>query len=48
MTYRYIFRYEMEALLRAAGFKAISCLNGFNGKPYDFFSGLMIFTARKQ
>ncbi|HPI72325.1 MAG TPA: class I SAM-dependent methyltransferase [bacterium] len=48
MTYRYIFRYEMEALLRAAGFKAISCLNGFNGKPYDFFSGLMIFIARKQ
>ncbi len=48
MTYRYIFRYEMEALLRAAGFKTISCQNGFDGKPYDFYSGLMTFIARKQ
>ncbi len=48
MTYRYIFRYEMEALLRAAGFKTISCQNGFEGKPYDFYSGLMTFIARKQ
>ncbi|NLP11652.1 class I SAM-dependent methyltransferase [bacterium] len=48
MTYRYIFRYEMEALLRAAGFKVLSCQNGFDGKPYDFYSGLMIFIARKQ
>jgi len=48
MTYRYIFRYEMEALLRAAGFRTISCHNGFDGQPYDFYSGLMTFTARKQ
>lgn len=45
MTYRYIFRYEMEALLRCAGYKVMDVYGGFDNEPYDFHSGIMVFIA---
>lgn len=48
MRYRYVGRYEMELLLRLAGFHIISCHGGFNGEPYDFHSGIMCFIAGKK
>jgi SAM-dependent methyltransferase len=45
MTYRYIFRYEMEALLRCAGFTVTDVYGGFDNEPYDFKSGIMVFVA---
>lgn len=48
MWYRYIFRYEMEALLIAAGYELERCSSGFNEEPYDFHSGVMTFIARKK
>jgi SAM-dependent methyltransferase len=43
---RYVFRYEMELLLRLAGFHLETVHGGFDGRPYDYHSGEMIFTAR--
>ena len=48
MQYRYIFRYEMEHLLSMCGFAVEQVYGGFEGQPYDYSSGLMIFTASKQ
>ncbi|NOY59113.1 MAG: class I SAM-dependent methyltransferase [Calditrichaeota bacterium] len=48
MIYRYVFRYEMEALLRLAGFDVLNVYGGFEGQEYDFSSGLMVFVARKK
>jgi len=48
MHYRYIFRYEMEALLRAAGFETLHVYGGFERQPYDYHSGIMAFIAQKQ
>lgn len=48
MSYRYVFRYEMEALLRLAGFEVLNVYGGFEGQKYDFNSGLMVFIARKK
>lgn len=45
MTYRYVFRYEMEALLRCAGYKVIEVYGGFEDQPYDFKSGIMVFVT---
>jgi len=45
MTYRYIFRYEMETVLRLAGFNAIEVYGGFEKQKYDFKSGIMVFVA---
>lgn len=47
MCYRYIFRYEMELLLKLTGFKLLDVYGDFNQNPYDFFSGEMIFLAEK-
>lgn len=47
MFYRYVFRYEMEALLIAAGFELLWCGSGFDNEPYDFHSGVMTLIARK-
>jgi SAM-dependent methyltransferase len=47
MIYRYVFRYEMEALLIAAGFELLWCGSGFKNEPYDFHSGVMTLIARK-
>ncbi len=47
-TYRYVFRYEMEALLRLCGFTVESVFGGFDRQPYNYDSGLMIFKARKE
>jgi hypothetical protein len=46
MQYRYVFRYEMEWLLKQAGFQIIDVLGGFQKQKYDYFSGIMIFIAR--
>ncbi len=45
MHYRYVFRYEMEALLRCAGYKVLNVFGGFAGEPYDYYSGVMAFIA---
>jgi SAM-dependent methyltransferase len=45
MTYRYVFRYEMEVLLRCAGFTVTDVYGGFDNEPYDFKSGIMVFIA---
>ncbi len=46
MRYRYIFRYEMEALLRCAGYKVMDVFGGFDNEPYNFHSGIMVFIAQ--
>jgi SAM-dependent methyltransferase len=43
---RYIFRYEIELLMRAAGFRLESVYGDFDRRPYDYHSGEMIFVAR--
>lgn len=45
MSYRYIFRYEMETLLRLVGFSSINVYGGFEKQAYNYKSGIMIFTA---
>lgn len=47
MTYRYVFRFEMEALLRECGFQVENVFGDFNRRPYNYRSGMMIFTARR-
>jgi len=47
MKYRYMFRYEAEALLKLAGFQVEHVWGGFEYQPYDFDSGMMIFYTRK-
>ena len=47
MTYRYVFRYEMEALLTAAGFDTLHVWGGFEQQEYDFNSGIMVFIAQR-
>lgn len=42
---RYIFRYEMELLLRQTGFQLDAVYGDFERRPYDFHSGEMIFVA---
>ncbi len=46
MTLRYVFRFEMELLLKAAGFQVEEVYGGFDRRPYDYHSGEMIFMAR--
>lgn len=43
---RYIFRYEMELLLRQADFALETVYGDFESRPYDYHSGEMIFVAR--
>jgi SAM-dependent methyltransferase len=43
---RYIFRYEMELLLRLADFRLETVYGGFDRRPYDYHSGEMIFVAQ--
>ncbi len=43
--YRYVFRHEMEALLRLSNFRIVAVYGGFEYQPYDFHSGLMVFDA---
>jgi SAM-dependent methyltransferase len=47
MTYRYVFKFEMEALLRSTGFKVVQVFGDFNRKPYIYHSGIMIFVAQR-
>ena len=44
---RYIFRYEMEHLLKLSGFKLETVCGTFDKKPYNHKSGEMIFVAAK-
>jgi len=44
---RYIFRYEMEHLLKLSGFKLEILYGTFDRKPYDYKSGEMIFIMGK-
>jgi SAM-dependent methyltransferase len=46
MRYRYIYRYEMEALLALSGFAVEELYGGFRGEAYDYHSGVMCFVAR--
>ena len=46
-AYRYIFRYEMELLLRFVGFRLLNMYSDFDGSPYDFDSGNMVVVAEK-
>jgi SAM-dependent methyltransferase len=43
---RYIFRYEMELLLRQSGFQLEAVYGDFDRRLYDYHSGEMIFVAR--
>lgn len=43
---RYIFRYEMELLLRHSSFHLETVYGDFERRPYDYHSGEMIFVAR--
>jgi len=47
MKYRYIFRFEMELLLKQAGFALEAVYGGFRGERYNFNSGTAVFIARK-
>jgi SAM-dependent methyltransferase len=47
MHYRYVFRFEMELLLKQAGFLLEAVHGGFRGERYDFNSGIAVFIARK-
>ncbi len=46
MRYRYIHRFEMEALLAMSGFAIEEVYGGFSGEVYDYNSGIMCFVAR--
>jgi len=46
-TLRYIFRYEMQALLEKNGFQVNEVFGQFDKRPYDYKSGEMIFVAQK-
>ena len=47
-TLRYIFRYEMQALLEKNGFQIKEVFEHFDKRPYDYKSGEMIFVAQKK
>jgi SAM-dependent methyltransferase len=47
MYYRYVFRFEMELLLKIAGFEVLGLYGGFDFEDYNYFSGTMAFVARK-
>jgi len=44
-TLRWIFRFEMELLLRAAGFLRWSLTRGFDGQPFEKDTEEMVWTA---
>lgn len=46
MRYRYIHRFEMEALLALSGFAVEEVYGGFSGEAYNYDSGIMCFVAR--
>jgi hypothetical protein len=47
MTYRYVFKFEMEGLLRSTGFKVVNVYGDFNRRAYNYYSGIMIFVAQR-
>ena len=44
---RFVFRYEMELLLELAGYEVDELLGGYNRQRYDYYSGVMVFVAKK-
>ncbi|MFQ5485993.1 MAG: class I SAM-dependent methyltransferase [Desulfobacterales bacterium] len=46
-TLRYVFRYEMQALLEKNGYQIKEVFGQFDKRPYDYKSGEMIFVAQK-
>ena len=44
---RFVFRYEMELTLEAAGYETVALLGGYDGQPYDYYSGIMVFVTKK-
>lgn len=47
MAYRYVFRNEMELLLKCTGFEVSNVWGGFDYEPYNYHSGIMVFDAIK-
>lgn len=47
-TMRYVFRYEMQALLEKNGYLVKEVYGHFDKRPYDYKSGEMIFVAQKK
>ena len=48
MNYRYMFRYEVEALLKLCGFEIQYVWSDFDKTAYNYYSGMMIFQAKKK
>ena len=48
ISLRYFYRYEMELLLRAAGFSTDAIFGNYELHPFDSHSPKMIFVAKKQ
>jgi hypothetical protein len=44
---RWTWRFEMELLLRAAGFTRWAVLGGFDGRPFEKDTDEMVWTAWK-
>ncbi|OYD17453.1 hypothetical protein CH333_00930 [candidate division WOR-3 bacterium JGI_Cruoil_03_44_89] len=44
----YLFRYEVELLLKKHGFEIGNVFGTFDKKPYNYYSGEQIFVARKR
>jgi len=47
MELRFVYRYEMEALLREAGFALDAVLGSYDMDPYETDSEIMLFVAHK-
>jgi SAM-dependent methyltransferase len=43
---RWIYRYELEHLLARAGFAWVEVSGGFDRRPYDYYSGETVVTAK--
>ncbi len=48
MKYRYVFRYEMELLLKTAGFEIVQVFKDFEKALYNYYSGTAVFLVRKK
>lgn len=47
ISMRYVFPSEMELLLEKNGYKVEEKLGGYDGRRYDYYSGKMIFVAKR-
>jgi hypothetical protein len=44
---RYVFRYEMEQMLKQTGFEVEALYGWFDGRPFEPNSSEMVWVARK-